>query len=221
MLGQWQVRAIHIFDPLRLFSGALVGHLVAHAQLPDETLRWLLDQPKQLVDLLSGLLYSPTDSSMAGSVATSSKSLREVEAETHKSADEAFAAALRAGLREAGMNGAGCQLLAADAARTLGHLSGLPQATAALQESTRLMPGLLRLLQGAGPVHMVVLESVLTALAGVSAYCPENQALLASMVEGGGPDGGDSFREHLTEMLTLKHSRTVQVREGYPDVDPH
>ena len=98
-------------------------------------------EPRQLVDLLAGLLDIPEDSSAVGLPAPSSKNLREVEADTRMSVDDAFALALRAGLGEAGLNGgASFQLLDVDAARTFGHLGGIPRTVAALHEPTRLAP---------------------------------------------------------------------------------
>jgi len=63
-----------------------------------------------------------------------------------------------------------------------------------------------------------VLDNVLVALAGISAYFPEDRSLLASMVEGGGANGGDKLKESLSGAMASKLPWSVQVRA--PSVPP-
>lgn len=187
----------------------MLGHLVAHGDLPDSALGKLLARPKLLVELLANLLHSPG----AEAAAAGYRSLRDVETDTHKSAEGAVAAALDAALGEAGLHGARRHLLAADVACTAGHLSGLPQAAAAFDGLDRLLPGLLQLLQdgrGPDPVAPVLLENVLTALGGLTAYCPGIQAQLADLAEEEGQNG-NAFREAMAEFLDVKQPLLIQV----------
>jgi hypothetical protein len=162
--------------------------------------------------LLMDLLYSPdicaADSRRAGGAAVG-QSLRQVEATAHESVESGMAAALAASMGEVGLHGAPRALLVASAAKSLGHLSRLPHALANVDitaRHARRLAALLEIAVETSPSMAAMVEGVLTAFGGLSAYSPEARTALADLVE----DDND-FAGRLSALVDPRQPWVVQA----------